>query len=234
MNQNEFGKLIKEIRKKNNLTQKELADRYNVTYQAVSKWENGKNMPDISLIKEISRDFNVSMDDLLRGNYNTKKNNYISLIAASVFLMMTIILIIIIVYKQDSNFKFRTLSSNCDNFNISGSISYNRNKSAIYVTNITYCGEEDNARYKKIECILYEKEKNISTEVSSYVYEKEITLSEFLKKVTLSTDSYSKICTNYNENSLYLEIKCTNNNNIITTYVIPLSLKNECEVAENE
>lgn len=41
MNQEKFGKLIKDIRKKNNLTQKQLAAKYNVTYQAVSKWENG-------------------------------------------------------------------------------------------------------------------------------------------------------------------------------------------------
>ncbi len=41
MNQEKFGKFIKDIRKKHNLTQKQLADKYNVTYQAVSKWENG-------------------------------------------------------------------------------------------------------------------------------------------------------------------------------------------------
>ena len=62
MEQNEFGKLIKEIRKKNNLTQKNLADKYNVTYQAVSKWENGKNMPDVSLIKEITDSFYILVE----------------------------------------------------------------------------------------------------------------------------------------------------------------------------
>ena len=51
MDQERFGKIIKYIRNKNKLTQKQFADKYNVTYQAVSKWENGKNMPDISIIK---------------------------------------------------------------------------------------------------------------------------------------------------------------------------------------
>ena len=46
MDQEKIGKFIKEIRKKNKLTQKDLADKYNVTYQAVSKWENG-----VSLVK---------------------------------------------------------------------------------------------------------------------------------------------------------------------------------------
>jgi transcriptional regulator with XRE-family HTH domain len=51
MNPEKIGQFIKEIRVKNNLTQKDLADKYNVTYQAVSKWENGKNLPDILLIR---------------------------------------------------------------------------------------------------------------------------------------------------------------------------------------
>ena len=229
MNQNEFGKLIKDIRKKNNLTQKDLADKYNVTYQAVSKWENGKNMPDVSLIKEISKDFNVSMDDLLEGKYNTNnKKKFVKWIIIGIMIVILVILLIIL-FNKSSDFEFKTLSSNCDNFNISGSISYNRNKSAIYVTNITYCGEEDSNIYKKIECTLYEKDNNMNTKISSYIEDKEITLSDFLKKVTLSTDNYSKICTEYKEDSLYLEINCTNDKGIVTSYTVPLSLNDECE-----
>ena len=67
MEQEKIGKFIKKIRKENNLTQKDLADKYGVTYQAVSKWETGKNIPDISLLKEISKDFNVNIEDLLEG-----------------------------------------------------------------------------------------------------------------------------------------------------------------------
>ena len=53
MDQKRIGNLIKELRKKNNLTQEKFAEKYGVTYQAVSKWENGKNIPDISLLKQI-------------------------------------------------------------------------------------------------------------------------------------------------------------------------------------
>ena len=63
MNQEKIGKLIKEIRIKHNLTQAELAKKYGVTYQAVSKWENGKNIPDISLLKKMSTDFNIDIND---------------------------------------------------------------------------------------------------------------------------------------------------------------------------
>lgn len=74
MNQEKIGNLIKQIRKNNKLTQKQLADKYGVTYQAVSKWENGKNIPDISLIKQISKDFNIDIEDILEGKVKKKKN----------------------------------------------------------------------------------------------------------------------------------------------------------------
>ena len=80
MSQEDFGKLIKRIRQENNLTQKDLAEKYNVTYQAVSKWENGKNMPDISLIKQISNDFNISVDDMIEGKYKTQDKKSIIII----------------------------------------------------------------------------------------------------------------------------------------------------------
>ena len=62
MDQEKIGKIIKEIRKNNNLTQADLANKYNVTYQAVSKWENGKNIPDISILKQMSKDFNIDIN----------------------------------------------------------------------------------------------------------------------------------------------------------------------------
>lgn len=64
--QEEFGELIKDISKKNNLTQKQLVDKYNVIDEAISKWENGLNMPDIVLMLEISKDFGINLAGLLK------------------------------------------------------------------------------------------------------------------------------------------------------------------------
>ena len=75
MNQEKTGKFIKQIRINNNLTQKEFADKYKVTYQAVSKWERGINLPDNSLLKQISSDFNVSLDELYNGEFRKKQKN---------------------------------------------------------------------------------------------------------------------------------------------------------------
>ena len=56
---------LAELRKKNNLTQQELGDVLNVSYQTISKWENNVVLPDISALPQISSYFGVSVDALL-------------------------------------------------------------------------------------------------------------------------------------------------------------------------
>ena len=68
-----MGRIIKDLRKKNGFTQEELADRLGVTYQAVSKWENGTGMPDISQVVPLASIFKVSTD-VLFGIADTTEN----------------------------------------------------------------------------------------------------------------------------------------------------------------
>ncbi|MDE7210165.1 MAG: methyltransferase domain-containing protein [Lachnospiraceae bacterium] len=56
---------IAELRKKNNMTQQELGDLLSVSYQTVSKWENGVVLPDVTMLPKLSRCFCVSVDALL-------------------------------------------------------------------------------------------------------------------------------------------------------------------------
>ena len=70
---NTLGKRIASLRKENNLTQEQLAEMLNVTPQAVSKWENDIACPDISLLPELAKTFNVSIDELLIGKKEEKK-----------------------------------------------------------------------------------------------------------------------------------------------------------------
>jgi len=228
MDQEKFGKFIKDMRKKYNLTQKQLADKYNVTYQAVSKWENGLNMPDTSLMKQMSKDFGISIDELLDGEYKSKKRKKNKIIILLILIIILCIFLLIIFRPSESDFKFKTLSTECENFNISGNISYNKNKSAIYITNIKYCSGNDNEEYKHIECILYESSNNVEKKISSFKSKHDkIKLEDFLKDVTLLTDNYEKTCKEYQENSLYLLINATSFNGKTTTYKIPLKL-NSC------
>lgn len=68
----EIGKRIAKLRKEKNLTQVELADALGITYQAVSNWERGDSMPDISKLSELSLVLDVSIDVLL-GNQSHAK-----------------------------------------------------------------------------------------------------------------------------------------------------------------
>ena len=67
MNQIKIGKFIAEFRKKNNLTQMQLAEKLNITDRAISKWENGKSMPDSSIMLELCNELKISVNELLSG-----------------------------------------------------------------------------------------------------------------------------------------------------------------------
>ena len=61
----EFHEKLQQLRKKNNLTQEQLAERLFVSRTAVSKWESGRGYPNLESLKYISRLFSISIDDLL-------------------------------------------------------------------------------------------------------------------------------------------------------------------------
>ena len=67
MNQEEIGKFISKIRKENNMTQHVLAEKLNVTDRTISNWETGRRLPDISILKELSVIFSVTIDEIIYG-----------------------------------------------------------------------------------------------------------------------------------------------------------------------
>ena len=75
MDQIKIGKFIAERRKSNNLTQMQLAERLNITDRAISKWENGKAMPDSSIMLDLCNELKISVNELLSGEV-IEMNNY--------------------------------------------------------------------------------------------------------------------------------------------------------------
>ena len=61
----EFNEKLQKLRKEHNITQEGLADKLNVSRQAVSKWESGSAYPDMEKLISLSRIFNISLDDLV-------------------------------------------------------------------------------------------------------------------------------------------------------------------------
>ena len=74
MTQENIGKFIAEKRKENNMTQEQFAEKLGVSNRSVSRWENGKTMPDYSLFPSICETLRVSVSELLEGKY-TEKND---------------------------------------------------------------------------------------------------------------------------------------------------------------
>ncbi len=225
MDSEKIGKFIKEIRLREKLSQQKFAEKYSVTYQAVSKWETGKNIPDLAILKQMCNEYHMNLDDFLETKRITKKKNlffYLFPIGICFILIGCIFLF----SKKESSFQLKGLSSTCDNFNLYGSIAYNNSSSSIYISNITYCGESDHNLYSKIECTFYELNGKTKTIISKYDVQKDIpiTLDIFLQGLKLSVDNYTKTCKVYQENSLHLEIEATDEKGKITTYKIPLKL----------
>ena len=69
MNQEKIGKFLSQVRKEKNMTQKELADKLNVTDRAVGHWENGRRLPDYSIIKDLCSNLGITINELFAGEY---------------------------------------------------------------------------------------------------------------------------------------------------------------------
>ena len=111
-----IGKFIAENRKRKNLTQEQLANRLGITKNAVSKWERGLSFPDVSLYKELCKELDISIEELVNGerdnsdeakektliktlNDQRKSESYIKIF---VFIMMLLIILIgVLIYHNE-------------------------------------------------------------------------------------------------------------------------------------
>lgn len=75
MNQKKIGLFLKTLRKEKNITQEVLAEKLNVSSRTVSRWETGSNMPDISLLVELSEFYQVSIPEIINGERKSDKMN---------------------------------------------------------------------------------------------------------------------------------------------------------------
>lgn len=74
MDQKKIGAFIAQCRKEKSLTQIQLAELLDITNQAVSKWENGRGMPDVSLLQPLCDALGISLNELFSGNIYRQRN----------------------------------------------------------------------------------------------------------------------------------------------------------------
>lgn len=241
MDPKKIGNLIYKLRTKNNLTQKELADKLSVTSQAISKWENGRGIPDIEMLQKLSQIFEIDISELLSGEVNQKKSTSLKkkiIIVSSIFGIVALIFILLInVMIQPKHgiedFKISKLASDNDLFRIKGIVAYNNSKKSIYISKVDYSAQEEQKKYISVECILYEANGNIEKRMSEYQSKSNpdsqiFTLSELLKEVEFNVDEYVCSCNVPVCKNLYLKINAMNQEKEIITYNIPIELDKNC------
>lgn len=145
MNQEEIGKFISELRKDKNMTQEQLAEKLGVTSKSISRWENGKTMPDYSLMKQLCDELEITINELLSGerlktnNYETKTNENLDNILKEYYkmkkqkktiksiLIVVLFLFILFILRLLFSLGIASLTFLTPATNISGIENYNKN-----------------------------------------------------------------------------------------------------------
>lgn len=119
MKKEKFGELIAKYRKKNNLTQGDLAKILNVSDKAVSNWENGKNYPDIEIIAQLSNLFHYDFyHNILR---QEKKKTWVSIIFICLFLLFLSLFFFLLFYFITDNKDNQFYYVMCEDINLTDS-----------------------------------------------------------------------------------------------------------------
>lgn len=102
-----FNEKLIQLRKENNLTQNQLAEKINISRQSISKWENDHGYPDIANLIKISELYNLSLDELLKNDRKLEKKIIKDSKSNKYHLLSVIYMIAILIYIAYFYFKFQ-------------------------------------------------------------------------------------------------------------------------------
>ena len=228
MDLNKVGTFIANLRKEKDLTQANLGELLGVNDKTVSRWETGKNAPDISILNDLSEKLGISVKELLNGERNLEKDINIealkyynnrgkkrilisAIIAILIILLLSILFFSINKYNQYKVFKVYSSNSN---LNLEGIVVLNPHRNIIVLRNIEYSdyneGTTDEISSKSYYVKLLSNDKIIKNEI--YNFDKEMSLRDFLETYTLYVDESLKNSEDLiSLENLRLEIEYQNN-----------------------
>lgn len=190
MDSGKIGAYIQLKRKSAGLTQTQLGDMLGITSKAVSKWETGVAIPDVSLFPELTKILNITIEELLQGEDNKvippeKKKRNIIIVLSIILSLITIFLITTIIYFK-SNYKkvevYKLESANKD-FYVEGCLTSIDDKSYLSITKVEYLGSELEL-FEKISDLEYEMYYNNKV-FYNVPYEKDILLKDFFDTLVI-------------------------------------------------
>lgn len=170
MNSNEMGKFIKELREENGWTQEQLAENIPISRGAVSKWECGKTLPDIEILQKLSVLFKVTIEELLSGERNPKKNITLKLFkennkhrrefTISLIILAIVIFIFLGYYfiNQFRSIKIYTIDATGKMFHVSNGLYVNTKEKAYF--NLGKIDSKEDVEILKIELYLNKVQDN--------------------------------------------------------------------------
>lgn len=252
MDQEKIGKFIAELRKDKCLTQAELGDRVGVTGKAVSRWERGLSIPDVSIINQVSNVLGITTTELLNGekidliNQNTlnkisennadlNRNKFkrILIILIIIILILCLGLLLLFYINNYNNCQLYSISSTNEDFMIIGILNITNRKNTLIIGKLNYLGTTITdiyaIEYKLIYGnTVYFKNGNIET----FLYDKhsnKLNINEYLSNFTIYLDDFDAKMhfNNILIDNLSIEFNYVGHNGKIYKYTIPLKLKKE-------
>lgn len=222
-----IGEYIQLKRKNIKLTQQELGDKLGVTDKAVSKWETGVALPDVSLYKDLCNILNISIEELLSGEdnkeipINKKKNIVIAMLSVFVFVLSIASLYLgIFFYSNYDKVHIYDLESTNSEFDLEGKLIVIGDKNFLTINNIKYNEKErldfDSLKYELsyIDYVLLKGNDYNDT----LIFEEY--LNDFNFFVTFSEDI------NYDKSNYFtLKIDLVDKNDELKTYHIKIKVK---------
>lgn len=230
MNFDKVGKYITELRKSKNLTQEQLAEKIGVSSNTISKWENGINLPDTYFLFELSKEFDVNIQDILNGEkiFNILDSNSLFIKAIGFYnnifkkkilrVFVSIIIIIVICFSvlyTIVNFnknRIYDISSSNDKYKLNGFLISNPKEAIFFINNFNYEDESIGfeAENKVISYEIFIKSKNgiVLYNYGNSFNDKE-TLSNFLNNLSINFIINKKDYNNVSiedDGSIYIEL----------------------------
>lgn len=208
MDLNKVGTFIANLRKEKNLTQAELGELLGVNDKTISRWETGKNAPDISVLNDLSEKLDISVKELLNGERNLEKDINIEalkyynnrgkkrILISAIISILVILLISILFFSINKYNQYKLFKVYSDNNSLSldGIVVLNPHRNIIVLKNIVYYdyneGTIDEISSKSYYVRLLSNDKVIKEQ--GYSFEKEMSLRSFLDTYTMYVDESLK------------------------------------------
>ena len=240
MDQEKIGRLIANLRKEKGMTQRELGEKVGVGFKAVSKWERGVTIPDISIINDLSKILGITSDELLNGELSEESKTafsntkYTKRINKKFFLFIPIIIVIgiilIIIKLSDNRIYVYNLSSNDKEYNIEGKLVLDKNNISIYINAIEFYDYET----CELNIKNYDYEIYIGNRLlMKYGYipdisqlSKNVTIRNFFKDLNINYNDILDFDKKYvTDNTLVLKFNFIGIDDKIIEQTIPISIK---------